>query len=270
MRQESCARGDAVWVAGRCWPSPLAVIELSRRNDPDDRRPAPNRSRSRASSRPVSTGWGGRRSKPAWCPGWVARVNLAKATDLLDDRYGLGEALGGMILLSVAGSLPELAITISAAVAGNMGMAAGNLIGGVAMQTFVLVIADRFVRGNRPLSTAAGSLVPALEGLLVIAVVCVTVMSAERRSPGSAARATSPSASSVVSTRVTVGRCTRSRAASSDGVSGPWRSIVASAAVSVGERPVPDSWRSRRAVRATAMRRWLASSTSVEVLRIAN
>jgi cation:H+ antiporter len=109
---------------------------------------------------------------------WVAGVNLAKATDLLDDRYGLGEALGGMILLSVAGSLPELAITISAAVAGNLGLAAGNLIGGVAMQTFVLVIADRFVRGDRPLSTAAGSLVPALEGLLVIAVVCVTVMSA--------------------------------------------------------------------------------------------
>jgi cation:H+ antiporter len=37
-----------------------------------------------------------------------------------------------MILLSVAGSLPELAITISGAVAGNLGMAAGNLIGGVA------------------------------------------------------------------------------------------------------------------------------------------
>jgi cation:H+ antiporter len=46
------------------------------------------------------------------------------------------------------------------------------------MQTLVLVIADRFVRGSRPLSTAAGSLIPALEGLLVIAVVCVTVMSA--------------------------------------------------------------------------------------------
>jgi hypothetical protein len=36
----------------------------------------------------------------------VARVNLAKATDLPDERYGLGEALGGMILLSIAGSLP--------------------------------------------------------------------------------------------------------------------------------------------------------------------
>jgi cation:H+ antiporter len=26
---------------------------------------------------------------------WVAGVSLAKATDVLDDRYGLGEALGG-------------------------------------------------------------------------------------------------------------------------------------------------------------------------------
>jgi hypothetical protein len=31
----------------------------------------------------------------------VAGVNLAKATDLLEERYGLDEALGGMILLSV-------------------------------------------------------------------------------------------------------------------------------------------------------------------------
>ena len=94
---ELCQRRRGL-VAGRCWPSPSAVIELSRRNDPDDRRPAPNRSRSRASSPPVSTGWCGRRSIPAWWPGSVARVNLAKATDLLDERYGLGEALGGMIL----------------------------------------------------------------------------------------------------------------------------------------------------------------------------
>jgi hypothetical protein len=40
-------------------------------------------------------------SIPAWWPGSVAGVNLAKATDLLEERYGLDEALGGMILLSV-------------------------------------------------------------------------------------------------------------------------------------------------------------------------
>ena len=48
--------------------------------------------------------------------------------------------------------------------------------------------------------------------------------------------------------------------ASSLGVSGPWRSIVASAAVSEGERSVPASWRSRRADRAIASRSRVASS----------
>lgn len=107
---------------------------------------------------------------------WISGVALAKATDVLDDRFGLGEAIGGMILLSVAGSLPELAITLSAARSGHLDIAAGNLIGGVAMQTFVLVIADWFGRGKSPISTAAASLIPALEGLLVVAVVSVVAM----------------------------------------------------------------------------------------------
>jgi len=33
-----------------------------------------------------------------------------------------------MVLLAVAGSLPELAVTISAAESGHLGLAAGNLI----------------------------------------------------------------------------------------------------------------------------------------------
>ena len=108
---------------------------------------------------------------------WIAGVRLASATDVIDEAYGLGEALGGMILLSIVGSLPEVAITVSAAASGNLGIAAGNLIGGVAMQTLVLAIADRFVRGDRPLTALASSLVPALEGILVIAVVGTTMIS---------------------------------------------------------------------------------------------
>ncbi len=108
---------------------------------------------------------------------WIAGVWLAKATDVIDDRFGLGETIGGMVLLSITGSLPELAITISAATSGHLDIAAGNLIGGVAVQTLVLVIADRFMRGSLPISTASASLVPALEGVLVIAVVGITVMS---------------------------------------------------------------------------------------------
>lgn len=108
---------------------------------------------------------------------WIAGVWLAKATDVLDDRFGLGETIGGMVLLSITGALPELAITVSAVTSGHLDIAAGNLIGGVAMQTLVLVIADRSMRGSHPLSTASASLVPALEGTLVICVVGITVMS---------------------------------------------------------------------------------------------
>src|SRR5256885_1889372 len=80
---------------------------------------------------------------------WAAGLALSKTTDALDHRLGLGDELGGILLLAVAGTLPEVAITVSAAAQGNLGLAAGNLIGGIAVQTMVLVLCDFAVGAER-------------------------------------------------------------------------------------------------------------------------
>ena len=107
---------------------------------------------------------------------WVAGVALSKTTDSLDARLGLGEELGGILLLAVAGTLPELAITVSAASRGNLGLAAGNLIGGIAIQTMVLVLCDVAAGPERPLTFLVGALTPVLEGMLVVLVVSGVLM----------------------------------------------------------------------------------------------
>jgi cation:H+ antiporter len=109
---------------------------------------------------------------------WAAGVALSKATDALDERLGLGEELGGLLLLAIAGSLPELAITISAAASGNLGLAAGNLIGGIAVQTMVLLICDAVIGDRAALTYLVGALTPVLEGLLVMILVSFVLMGA--------------------------------------------------------------------------------------------
>jgi cation:H+ antiporter len=106
---------------------------------------------------------------------WAAGSFLSRTTDALDVRFGLGEALGGLILLAITGSLPEIAITASAALSGHLDLAVGNLIGGVAIQTLVLVALDVAVGPQRPLSFLVGSLVPVVEALIVV-VVLATVL----------------------------------------------------------------------------------------------
>ena len=107
---------------------------------------------------------------------WIAGSALSKTTDFIDRRFGLGEALGGVILLAIAGTLPEIAITVSAVSAGHLGLAAGNLIGGIAVQTMVLVLCDAAASKTQSLTYLVGSLIPVLEGLLVVFVVGIVLM----------------------------------------------------------------------------------------------
>jgi cation:H+ antiporter len=83
-----------------------------------------------------------------------------------------------VILLAIAGTLPEIAITVSASASGHLPLAAGNLIGGIAIQTMVLVLCDAAASRTQSLTFLVGSLIPVLEGLAVIAVVAEVNMGA--------------------------------------------------------------------------------------------
>ncbi len=108
---------------------------------------------------------------------WRAGDRLTATTDALDDRFGLGQALGGLILLAVATNLPEIAITVSAALNGQVDIAVGNILGGIAIQTVVLAILDAVgVRSGRPLTARLTTLIPVLEAAIVVAVLILAVM----------------------------------------------------------------------------------------------
>lgn len=129
---------------------------------------------------------------------WLAGVALSKATDALDSRLGLGAELGGILLLAVAGSLPEAAITVSAAASGNLPLAAGNLIGGIAIQTMVLVLCDVAAGPERPLTFLVGALTPVLEGMLVVLVVSGVLMGSLLRESTAIGGVVSPASVAIV------------------------------------------------------------------------
>ena len=107
---------------------------------------------------------------------WFAGLALSDTTDQIDARFNLGEALGGLLLLGIAGTLPEIAITASAAVSGEFAIASGNLLGGIGVQTLVLVLLDLLSRSTTPLSSMSKVLEPILEAIFVIILVSLALM----------------------------------------------------------------------------------------------
>lgn len=73
---------------------------------------------------------------------WIAGTRLAYYADAISERTKLSKAFLGLILLGVATSLPEIATTVTGAILENVPLVAGNLLGGVALQTTLLAVID--------------------------------------------------------------------------------------------------------------------------------
>jgi len=72
----------------------------------------------------------------------IAGVKTAGFADRLADRTGLGEAITGTVFLGFITALPGLVASIVAAVKGLPALAISNSMGGIAVQTVALAVAD--------------------------------------------------------------------------------------------------------------------------------
>lgn len=111
---------------------------------------------------------------------WVSGIKLTKAVDAITSHFGLGEAVGGMVFLAIITNLPEIAITIVAASHRDYDIAISNLLGGIAIQTLVLVLIDIFGVGrSAPLTQKGHSKVLIIEGVALIFILSIVIMGAQ-------------------------------------------------------------------------------------------
>jgi cation:H+ antiporter len=108
---------------------------------------------------------------------WVSGVKLTVALDKMSNYFNIGEAMGGMIFLAIVTNLPEIAITGIAGWNGNLDIAVSNILGGIAIQTVVLVLIDYFGVGKKaPLSFKSSSIGVLLEGIFLILILAMVIV----------------------------------------------------------------------------------------------
>lgn len=107
---------------------------------------------------------------------WVAGIWLVHSTDAIDSKYKLGSAFGGLLILGIVTSLPEIAVVVTAATQQHYDIIIGTLLGGIAIQTVVLAIFDYKSGSKRALSFSAASLTLVLEASFVVLVTVASLL----------------------------------------------------------------------------------------------
>ncbi len=111
---------------------------------------------------------------------WISGIKLTKAIDAITTNYSLGGAFGGMVFLAIVTNLPEIAITAVAAYHRDYDIAISNLLGGIAIQTVVLVLIDIFGVGrSAPLTEKGHAKILIVEGVALIFVLSMVIIASQ-------------------------------------------------------------------------------------------
>lgn len=97
----------------------------------------------------------------------IAGTRITRIVDQLADRTGIGEAAAGAVLLGASTSLGGSVLSVTAAWHGNVDLAVSNALGGIAVQTFFLAVADMVYRRANLEHAAASAPNMMQNGLLI-------------------------------------------------------------------------------------------------------
>lgn len=111
---------------------------------------------------------------------WIASNRLSAVVEYIDQQFNLGDAFGGTIMLAIATNLPETVIVIRGVQQGDNSLALGNILGGIALQTLLLVLFDYASRNERtPLSSLTYHRNSILQGLFLCIILGLVIMGAQ-------------------------------------------------------------------------------------------
>lgn len=103
--------------------------------------------------------------------GW----RLARLAAALSERTRFGQALIGALLLGAGTSLPEVVVTATATIGGRPDIAVANVMGGIVMQSAVLVLADAtYRRRNIEYESRGGG--PILQGAVLVTMISLALL----------------------------------------------------------------------------------------------
>lgn len=108
---------------------------------------------------------------------WLFSTKLSNVVNFIDDEFNLGSSFGGTIILAIVTNLPEIAITINGAIKGDVDLAIGNILGGIVIQSVLLVLFDFASRKEKkPLSTLVSGKASILQGLFLVIILTLVIL----------------------------------------------------------------------------------------------
>ena len=96
---------------------------------------------------------------------WLAGARLARNVDGIAEKTGIARGFLGIVLLGGVTSLPEMAVSYTAAIAGHSNLAVNNLLGSASFNIVIIAVADALI-GREAITSVLASANVLLQGVL--------------------------------------------------------------------------------------------------------